>query len=85
MLEPETPFPENIQPENENNIQLKAENIINFISNKNNTFEIKFNKFSNYIIINACLKNNELFKTEYEKKYNLNELKKINFYVYVIQ
>ena len=76
MLYPETPYiSEDFLSYNYNDNIIKAEKTYIFTSNKNNSFNISFKKFSNYILITGFLNNNSINYSFYEKKYNINELK----------
>ena len=75
---PPTPSPCTAE-ENEQEIEnkCKSQNDFNFISNKNNTFNVTFKNYSNYIEINS-FSNNE-FYSKYKKRYYLKELKTNKF------
>ena len=48
-------------------------------SNKNNIFKIELYKSNNLIVIHAFYEGNNIIKEEYEKKFNIEELKSIKF------
>ena len=64
---------ETMTPEKEN--ESKEEKVFNFVSDKNNSFDIKLINYINYIEIKAYLKDIDLRKEYYERRYNLEELK----------
>ena len=76
MLRPETPcISEDILLNNDNDKVIKDEKTYNILSTKNNSFNIIFQKYTDYIEI-IGYSNNNLINSKYEKKYYLNELKK---------
>ena len=76
MLEPETPsISEDILLNADNDQKIEDEKTFAIISNKNNSFNIVLQKYTNYIEIIGYSINN-LINSKYEKKYYLNELKK---------
>ena len=76
---PLTPSPCTTE-ENEQEIEnkCKSQNDFNFISNKNNIFNVTFKNYSNYIEINSYSNNNE-FNSKYKKRCYLKELKTNKF------
>ena len=61
---------------------LKSENNFDIISNKNNNFKISLKNYTTYIQVEAKYDNpNKLLKKDYEKAFNLNELKNNKFLI----
>ena len=65
---------ENISPILPEKNDFKEENTFNITSDKGNSFTISLKKYSQYILINSLFQKNGL-KTEYEKKFVLNDFK----------
>ena len=57
---------------------VKEESYFNIKSDKGNTFTINLKNYSQFILINSMFQNNGI-KTDYEKKYSLNDFKNNKF------
>ena len=76
-MEPPSPYFLKETP-TDNTIKDNSEKVLIIFSDKNNSFSITFKNLSSAILINAMTQNSKLNK-EYEKIYELNELKKNKF------